>query len=141
MTIVLYWELVISFVCLYEIFIWYPCYIIYIWGFQLQAFPLNHCANVCKFLWFHVCIAIDLISARDDHSWNRFCIVHEVKIVCDQENLGHIAYYLYNFYMVSERYWSKHIAIIEAVDFCASGIRNCCSVFLVSKLSIHWNVF
>ena len=50
-----------------------------IWVFQLQAFPLNNCVNVCEFLWFHVCIAIDLIFACDDQQWNRFCIVHEVK--------------------------------------------------------------
>ena len=29
-----------------------------IWGFQLQAFPLKNCVNVCEFLLFHVCIAI-----------------------------------------------------------------------------------
>ena len=58
------------------------------------------CVN---FLWFHVCIAIDLISACDDQWWNRLCIVHEVKIVCDQENLGYITHKLYNFYMVSEQ--------------------------------------
>ena len=33
--------------------------------------------------------AIDLISACDDQWWNRLCIVYEVKIVCDQENIGH----------------------------------------------------
>ena len=57
---------------------------------------------MCEFLWFHVCITIDLISTCDDQWWNRFCIVHEVKIVCDQENLGYITHKLYNFYMVSE---------------------------------------
>ena len=58
---------------------------------------------MCEFLWFHVCIAIDLISACDDQWWNRLCIVNEVKIVCDQENIRHITYKLYNFYMVSEQ--------------------------------------
>ena len=57
---------------------------------------------MCEFLWFHVCIAIDLISACDDQWWNRFGIVHEVKIVCDQENIGYITHNLYDFYMVSE---------------------------------------
>ena len=28
------------------------------WDFQLQAFPLNSCVNVCEFLLFHVCIII-----------------------------------------------------------------------------------
>ena len=55
------------------------------------------------FSWFHVCIAIDLISACDDQWWNRFCIVHEVKIVYDQENLGYITHNLYNLYMVSKQ--------------------------------------
>ena len=84
-----------------------------------------------------MCIIIDLISACDDQWWNRFCIVHEVKIVCDQENLGYITHKLYNFYMVSELYLSEKISIIEVVEFCVGGIRICCSVFFVSKLSIH----
>ena len=57
-----------------------------------QVFLLNRFVNVCEFLWFHVCIAIDLIYVCDDQWWNRFCIVHEVKIVCDLENIGHITY-------------------------------------------------
>ena len=39
---------------------WSIWHILYIdsWGFQLQAFSLNNCVNVCEFLLFHVCIAI-----------------------------------------------------------------------------------
>ena len=52
-----------------------------------------------------------------------------------EENLECITYQLYNFYMVSEVYWSlEQLQIIEAVEFCAGGIRICSSVFLVSKL-------
>ena len=45
---------------------------------------------MCEFLWFQCVHAIDLISACDDQWWNRFYIVHEVKIVFAQENLGHM---------------------------------------------------
>ena len=61
--------------------------------------------------------------------------MHEVKIVCDQENLGKITYCLLKFlHGIRAILIIGAIANIEAIEFCAGGIRICSSVFLVSKL-------
>ena len=73
---------------------------------------------MCEFLWFHVCIAIDLISICDDQWWNRLCIVHEVKIVCDQDNLGYITHKLYNFYSVYDS--SRKLGTPSCLDYLSS---------------------
>ena len=48
--------------------------------------------------------------------------MHEVEIVCDQENLGCITHYLYNFYMVLEHLSLEQLQNIEVVEFYAGGI-------------------